>query len=338
MKSEDVRVLLLNPAPSLIKYGMKWGFEKCGCYVYLMEGEDQVYLENNPAKQLEKIEKCMIEHKINLLFCEGYAKMPIPEVSELCKKHNIKFHFWAIEDPVTPHIAEYVARNKFAEFVWTTTIEFVPKYKKFGVGSDLLLFGCNPEFSKPVPSEDEFKHDISLVGTNYSNRFDKTKEFILPLIDRGLDIKIYGLWWLNATAAVNLIKYKEKGIPVYWEKEGYQQLPFEWLPIVINSSKIMLGVNCSDYSKSQTSCRPYETLSAAKDSVYLAYYTKAQEIIFGDYIVQAKSGREMIQKAEDILTWSPEKRKRFADRARRYVIEKHNYQVRAKQILKVLGV
>ena len=30
-KHRDVRVLLLNPAPSLIKYGMRWGFDQLGC-------------------------------------------------------------------------------------------------------------------------------------------------------------------------------------------------------------------------------------------------------------------------------------------------------------------
>jgi spore maturation protein CgeB len=109
--------------------------------------------------------------------------------------------------------------------MWTTTIEFIDKYKKMGVDSDLLLFACNPDFHKPADSEDRFRHDISVVGTNYSNRYDKTKEFIFPLIENSFDIKIYGLWWMNPDIPVNLIKYKDKD--VYWQEPGYLQLPYE---------------------------------------------------------------------------------------------------------------
>lgn len=333
MKAEEVRVLLLNPAPSLIKYGIKWGFEQCGCYVHMMEN---VYLENNKIEAIKKISKAMIDHKINLLFCEGYSYMPIFEVSQLCKKYGIKFHWWAIEDPVTPIIGENVCRNKLVDFIWTTTIEFIDKYKKMGTNSDLLLFGCNPDFQRPVMGKDRFRHDISLIGTNYSNRFDKTKKFIFPLIENNFDFKIYGLWWMNPAQEVNLIKYKDKNI--YWQEPGYDQLPYEWLPTVVNSSKIMIGINCSDLSKTQTSCRPYETLASAKDSVYLAYYTKAQEEIFGNYIIQVKSGEEMIEKAKEILTWTEEERIKFATRAREFVVKEHNYKIRAQKILKQLGV
>lgn len=334
MKPENVRVLLLNPVPSLIKYGMKWGFDKIGCYTYLMEGEDSVYIESDKTISLRKIENAIITHKINLLFCEGYNFLPLPEVSELCRKYNVKFFWWAIEDPVSPSIGENVVRQKYVDFIFTTTIEFIDKYKKMGVDSDLLLFGCNPDFQKPVESEDRFKHDISVVGTNYSNRYDKTKEFIFPLIERDFDIKIYGLWWMNKNIPVNLIKYKDKN--VYWQEDGYEQLPYEWLPIVVNSSKIMFGLNCSDESETQTSCRPFETLCSSGESVYLAYYTKAQEILFGDYIIQAKSGREMIQKAEEILTWSDVKRRSIALKAREYVAKNHNYALRAMQVIEKL--
>lgn len=330
-KPKEIRVLLLNPVPSLIKYGMKWGFEQNNCFVYLME---DIYLMRSPSEKslvLQKIEQAIKKYKINFLFTEGYSNMPVYEIKKLCMKYNIKMHWWAIEDPVTPSIGENIAKNKLADFIWTTTIEFIDKYKKLGVDSDLLLFGCNPEFQKIVSSENRFKHDISVVGTNYSSRYDKTKEFIFPLIENNFDIKIYGLWWMNPDIPINLIKYKNKNI--YWQEDGYLQLPYEWLPIVINSSKIMIGLNCTDKSVTQTSCRPFETLCSAKDSIYLAYYTEAQEKLFGDYIVQAKTGKEMIEKANDILSWSIEKRTEFATRAREYVAKNHNYAIRAKTVI-----
>ena len=335
MRAKDVRVLLLNPAPSLIKYGMKWGFEQLGCYVHLMEGEDAIYtLRTDHEGMLKKIKAAIKKHDINFVFTEGFSNMPIKEVSDMCRNNKIPFHWWAIEDPVTPHIGENLAKNNLVDFIWTTTIEFIEKYKRYGIGADLLLFACNPDFQKPVLGEDKFKHDISVVGTNYSNRYAKVREFLFPLIERDFDIKIYGLWWENPDALVNIIKYKEKN--VYWKPKGYDQLPYEWLPIVVNSSKIMFGLNCSDESVTQTSCRPYETLAASGESVYLAWHTKAQDAIFGDYIMQAKTAKEMVNKTEEILSWSEPKRRAFASNAREFVVKNHTYKHRASQMINVL--
>jgi spore maturation protein CgeB len=100
----------------------------------------------------------------------------------------------------------------------------------------------------------------------------------------------------------------------------------------------MLGLNCqSDKSVTQTSCRPYESLASSSNSAYLAYYTEAQNRIFGDYIIQVNIGIEMINKAKEILEWSDKKRKDFAKKAREFVIREHNYEIRVKKILKVLG-
>jgi spore maturation protein CgeB len=326
----NVRVLLLNPAPALIKYGIKWGFEKAGCFVYLLEGEERIF-DKSQEEQLKKIAAAIKKYDINYIFCEGYSNMPIHEISKLCRDNKIRFDFWTIEDPVTPHIGEHKAREKLVDFIWTTTQEYIPKYKALGVDSDLLLFGCNPDFHKPVVSEDRFKHDMSIIGTNYSNRFNKTEEFIIPLIENDFDIKIYGQWWYLQSQEVNLLNYRYK--KVVWEEPGYAGLPYEWLPIVVNSSKIMIGLNCSDESITQTSCRPYETLASSGESVYLAYYTEAQEKLFGKYIYQAKTTNEMIEMAEMILAMSSVKRRALALIARDYVVKTHNYKIRAEKIL-----
>ena len=329
---KNIRILLLNPAPSLIKYGMRWGFEQNGVFVHLLDGEEAVY--NKPRdEQLRIIERKIKEYEINYIFCEGYSNMPVNDISILCRKNKVRFDWWAIEDPVTPHIGEYIASNKLADFIWTTTVEFIDKYKSFGVNSDLLLFGCNPDFHKPVVSENRFKHDLSLVASNYSNRFDKTKEFFFPLIDNKFDIMFYGHWWLNPNQAVNLIDRPE----YVWNEPNYGTvLPYEWLPIVINSSKIMLGHNCSDLSTTQTSCRPFETLCSSGESVFLAYYTEAQEKLFGDYIIQVKNGKEMVEKANELLALTDVQRRSIATRAREFVIKEHSYKLRAKQILDTL--
>lgn len=330
MENSDINVLFLNPAPSLIKYGMYWGAKKIGCNAVLLDSiEERVFTENQD-EQYKRIEAAIIKYKINVIFCEGYGNMNARGILELCKKYNIQYHHWAIEDPVTPHIGESFA--KVADFIWTTTEEFIPKYKKIGCDSDLLLFGCNPDIPKAVP-EKRFEAGLSVVGSNYDNRWHNALTFILPLLEDEFNPTIYGFWWMAVNQPFRLQDYgKEK---YYWKvKEGHDKetLPFEWLPIVVNSSKIMIGLNCSGDSNTQTSCRPYETLSCAYNSVYLAWYTKAQDKIFGDHIYQAKTGKEMKEMARMLLHMPEQDRIEKARKAREFVHNHHSYALRFQQV------
>lgn len=328
--NSDIRILFLNPAPSLIKYGMYWGFGKIGAKSILLTEPDERVFTENQEEQYRRIENAINKHNINVIFCEGYGNMNAAGILSLCKKYNIQYHHWAIEDPVTPHIGENFAR--VSDYIWTTTEEFIPKYEKLGCQSGLLLFGCNEEMPIP-PAEDRFKSKISIVGSNYDNRWQKVKEFVLPLLEDEFDPTVYGWWWMNEDQPFKLQDYKKS--KYYWMvKEGnnHQVLPYEWLPIVVNSSKIMIGLNCSDESVTQTSCRPYETLCFAHNSVYLAWYTKAQDRIFGDYIYQAKTGDEMVEKARMILNMSDEERIEKARVAREWVVKNHSYTIRAETV------
>ena len=323
-KNKKVNVMFLNPAPSLIKYGMHWGMNKIGCNSYLFDYGETALFDKPQDYQLRKIEEMIKIQKTNLIFCEGYTGMPLKSISELCKKYNIQLHFWDIETPVTTYIAEGML--PFSDFMWSTCIEYVNKYKNRGYNSDLLLFGCNNDFHKPTQAEDRFKHDISVVGCNYDNRYNKINKFVLPLYRDNYDVMTYGHWWLDKNRDVNLCKYPEKCY-----KDGY--LHYDLLGNVIASSKIMVGLNCSDESETQTSCRPYETLVWSNNAVYLAWYTKAQDKIFGDYIYQAKNRKEMLDMANEILSMTDGQRRQIAVRASDYVHNNHNYAIRAQTVI-----
>jgi len=325
-KNKKINVLFLNPAPSLIKYGMYWGMSKIGCNAYLFDYGETALFDKPADYQLKKIEEKIIEQKTNLIFCEGYGGAPIPQIKELCKKYGIQFHFWDIESPVTPSIA--MGQLKYADFMWSTCIEYIEKFRRMGYLSDLLLFGCNNDYHIAREPEDRFKHDISVVGCNYSNRFDKTREFIIPLFDK-FDAFAYGFAWLDAGRPVNLCRHPDK---VWGEPNGY--LGYENLGSVIASSKIMLGMNCqTDLSITQTSCRPFETLAWSNNAIYLAWYTPAQNTLFGDYMYQAHNKQEMIDMANEILAMTDEQRIAYAKRSSEYVHREHNYARRAQTVV-----
>lgn len=324
-----MRILFLSDAP-LIKYGLKPGFEQLGHITEYMTEEYQMW-NNNASVQITKLTDKINQFHADLIFTEGYAGINIKEIYKLCKSHSIPLFVWLIEDPVSTEWYSKVL-SQYSDYSFTTTIECVPIYESMGKKSEVLMFACNPDFHKPCLSENRFKHDISIIGTNYSNRYTETEWFIMSLVKNNYDIKIYGNnWWLDKNRPVNLIGYEN----YYWQESPYiNGLPYEWLPIVVNSSKIMLGMNCDDSSKTQMSMRPFETLSSSDSSVYLAHYTKAQDNIFGDLIYQAKNKDETLFMAQEILKMSNLQRKEKANKARKFVHENHNYKVRANQIIK----
>ena len=335
-----MRVLFLSEAP-LIKYGIKSGFDQLGHVTDFMYNDPAIGMyrlwDKPPIEQISILSQKINEFRPDIIFSEGYAGMPIYGISQLCKQRSIPLMIYCVEDPVSTDWYSVVLA-KYADYVFTTTMNCVPIYKKMGKPAELLMFACNPEFHKPVPSEDRFKHDISVVATNYSNRYHKTLWFLMSLIKNEYDVKVYGNnWWLDKERPINLIGLEK----YYWtEPPTYVNgLPYEWLSNVVNSSKIMLGMNCvseGDVGEDpyQCSMRPFETLACSESSVYLAHYSQAQNNIFGDLIYQAHNEDETIMMVNEILAMTDNQRKEKADKARMFVYENHTYKIRADQIIK----
>jgi spore maturation protein CgeB len=245
-------------------------------------------------------------------------------------KRSIPLFTWDIEADCTPQIGEYFVKN--CDFIFTTMEEKVQDFINRGYKSDTLLFGCNPEFHKPVASEDRFRHDLSLVARNYSNRYDYSKWFVLDILaKKKYDFMIYGIWWMDTKRPVNLSDYKEN----YWTEPGYDELPYEWLPIVVNSSKVIMGMNVPVNSNSHCSMRPFETMSCSDNSIMVAHYQKGQKNIFGDLMYHVNNTDEAEMAIDEILSMTDEQRKEKARIAREFVYTNHNYKLRAEKVIDV---
>lgn len=317
---DKIRVLFTNEAP-LIKLGLAEGFRQAGYEVRVIAGEQERLWNHSFEEQVKRLEKRVEEFKPDFVFTEGYPGCNPLAIFNVLKKHSIPHLYWAIEDPVSPDLAEQFLAG--SDIIFTTTKERVPYYQGKGKPSEVLLFGCNPEFHKQVPPKTEYKHDIVLVAANYSSRYEESKWFVMPFLERGYDIKIYGIWWDDYSRPVNLKKYPEKygGI-----------LAYENLPAIYNSAKVILGMNCDDTSNTQTSMRPYEAL-ACGGGLFLAHYTKAQWNIFGYNMWQAKNTNETLRYANELLAMSDAQRQERAFKAQQFVYKNHNYMLRANQIV-----
>jgi len=322
-----IRVLFLSQVP-LIKYGLKCGFDQLGHITSFLDNECSTIFKKSKDEQVKLIMDRVSEFKPDLVFTEGYIGLPLAIVYSKLQKKGIPLFCWDIEASNFPALGELFALH--SDFLWTTMEEKLDNFRVRGIKCDTLLFGCNPEFHKPSLSEDRFKHDISIVARNYSNRYDETKWLVLDSIEKGYDVKVYGIWWMHGTRAVNLLQYPNN----YWSEYGNDaDLPYEWLSPVVNSSKIMLGMNVPIDSNSHCSMRPFETLACSNNSLLVGHYQKGQKNIFGDYMYHVNNANEAEYAFKEILSMTDEQRIEKAKLAREFVHKNHNYSLRAQQVV-----
>lgn len=316
-----MKILFTNDPP-LIKYGLAEGFRQTGHEVKIMMGEAERLWGQSLAEHKRRLKKAIGEFRPDFLFTEGHPGFDPGTTCEIADFYKIPHLYWAIEDPICTEITlkTYIP---YVDYVFTTTIEKVPVYRGLGKKAELLLFGCNPEFHRFMGVCDKYKYDLVLVANNYSSRYKEVEWFILPLIKRGYQLKIWGIWWDDSTRPVNLLSYPE----VYGGL-----LPYEEMPAVYSSAKIILGLNCDGTSLTQTSMRPFEAL-ACGGGLYLGHYTKAQENVFGELIYQTHNTAETIATVDLILALNENERRRIAFKAQKEVYEKHSYRNRALQII-----
>jgi len=158
---KKVRVLILSEVP-LAKYGVLSGFTQQGHEADFMYGEYSLVCSSQ--MQLDRIERKIIEYRPDFVFTEGFGGCAIKELSAILKKYDIPFIFWAVEDPVTTSISMYYGR--YADFIFTTTVECFDMYHKLNKPCDVLMFATNPEFHKNVEKDDIYEYDMVIAASN----------------------------------------------------------------------------------------------------------------------------------------------------------------------------
>lgn len=318
--NKKLRVLCTNNAP-IIKFGIASGFKNLGHEVFIMDEKYQLW-DKSKDEQLSLFKSAIDEYKVDIVFSECFANFS-EEIFLYTKQMGIAHFFYSIED--TPHdhwIGDYW--SNYADYIFTTTAECLPNYWSIGKPAELMLFGCNPDFHRNTSHNNSLATDIVLVANNYSSRSYQVTDYLIPLIEQGHDLKVYGNeWWVDGSNSIDLRNYKDN-------YRGY--FAYEDLPALYSSSKIALGFNCNGDSVTQTSMRMFEVLSIG-GALLLSPYTKAQEFLFHDMVYLPRNTDEMILMANEILKMTDKQRKQKAKIAQDYVHKYHNYNLRAQQVI-----
>ncbi|OME55381.1 hypothetical protein BSK59_12945 [Paenibacillus odorifer] len=315
---KKLKILFTNSSQLIVR-GLKSGFDSLGHETFVLDGEFRLW-DKDKNEQLKLFKKALQHLKVDLVFSECFANFS-EDLFVYTKEHGIPHFFWSVED--TPHdhwIGDHW--SNYADYIFTTTAECLPNYWNKGKQAELMLFACNPSFHKHYDTK--INKDITLIANNYDRRFSQTKEFIMPLLENGYDIDIYGnSWWTDHTKEVNLCNFPNT-------YKGYGA--YEDLPQLYSQSKVAIGQNLDEDSVTQTSMRMVEVLGIG-GALLVSPYTKAQEYLFNDHIYLPKDKSEIIQMVDEVLSMTNKQRKQKAVAAQKYVYKYHNYTLRAQQVI-----
>lgn len=289
-------------------------------------------LKNDPFEDHRKLIVNEInEFKPDFVFNPGWChdRIHLDSMFDVLKEKGLAHIYWATEDPTFYELASLPLARR-SDFVFTTTMELLPSYRRLGIPSEYLQFGVNPKLHKPWPKQTEYTADIILVAHNYvlkgynewlPFRLQSTKILVEPLTDGIYDIKIWGLWWTDPKALIVIPERFHGGELDYYE-----------MPKANSSAKIVLGSQFDNTSKTQTSCRAFEVLGSR--AFHLTIYTPATERLFQNHkhLVWSKSPEET-KELVDYYLKNDFKREKIALQGQQEVYHKHTYRQRADYMM-----
>jgi len=321
----------LNPSP-MLEHGIMPAFEKLGFDLCTPRNRLQFEELKYPkcmTTTLSDDEKYQIVYNAikrsdcDWVFLNG-ANRYYTAVPDACRDFNKKFIYWATEDPVLYDLMLPIV-SKRADLILSPAIECVEKYRDLGLNAHLMMFACNPDYHKPGKYNSKYDLDIILQAScyNYPARlkgFDIIVKPAVKLSREGCKFNVYGAFWdspLGKKYLNNPLLYK-----------GFHHN--RDIPDICASSKVILGVQCSDVSKTQQSMRSFEILSGG--GFHLTQWTQSMDYFFedGKHLVTVRSAGEAYEKIKFYLSNDAERLK-IAQQGMEYVRSCHTYEHRIKE-------
>lgn len=311
-----MKAVTVGCSPLMI-HGILAGFRKLG-----FDGDHfphRSWMNLEPETGKEKLAGDLYTTRPDILIFGGYAPRYFEILPDLCRKMNTAFVYWAIEDPPGFERTLFLAQK--ADLVLTTAVEYIPRYQREGIKARLMPFACNPDYHQAGSYKQEYDLDLALVASYYTWETRRRGYDIIldPARKSNHSLRVWGAGWEREKGKKRLVDPELYG--------GY--FPNGSLPELCASTKIILGVQCADTSRTQTSMRPYEILGCR--GFLLTQWTEATTKMFTDgrHLVTANSPEETREKINYYLQ-HPAARKEIACQGQKYVYRHHTYRQRIK--------
>lgn len=145
---------------------------------------------------LAQVETAHARQPIDLLFTYFYSADVLPETIEAIGRMGITTVNWYCNGSYQFHLVEELAPAY--DFCLVPEKFRLIDYRRIGANPIYCQEAANPNIYRPYPLPVEF--DVTFVGQKYGDR----PAYIRHLLDRGLDVRVWGPHWQGGNATIPL--------------------------------------------------------------------------------------------------------------------------------------
>ncbi|AJC84182.1 FkbM family methyltransferase [Campylobacter peloridis] len=250
----------------------------------------------------------------------------LQELIEYCKENNIATVFWSKEDPV--HFNTFLAIACSVDFVFTTDIDCIPKYK-FHVGHEdvyCLPFAAQTKIHNPIEEFDR-KDEFNFAGSYYLRYPQRQLDFenLISAVKSYKNISIYDRNFNNP--------HPHYTFPDCYKDMIIGNLPFNEIIKAYKGYKFGITMNTVKQSQTMFARRAFELIAC--NTFVVSNFSRALRNFFGDLVISSDNVNELKNKlklvCEDEMYY-----KKIKLNALRKVMKEHTYTDRLNFIASVV--
>lgn len=250
----------------------------------------------------------------------------IQELISFTKEQKIPIMFWSKEDPV--HFETFLNVAKNVDYIFTTDIDCVPKYKYFTNNNNVyfLPFAAQTAIHNPIEKY-ERKDEVCFAGSYYLKYPIRQRNFN-SLIDSVMQFKNIEIYDRNYGKEHSHYKFPDK-----YKHFIIGNLPTTEIDKAYKGYNYGINMNTVKYSQTMFARRVYELM--ASNTFVISNYSLGLKLMFENLCVNSDNINEITQYFSKIVN-DNQYYKKIKLLALRKVLSEHTYKHRLNFLLSTI--
>ncbi len=235
-----------------------------------------------------------------------------------CKGQKIPTMLWNKEDPV--HYSKFLKVAKQVDYIFTTDIDCVPKYKYDCDTKDVFFLPFAAQTKNHNPIESFPRKDAFCFAGSYYLRYPERQQDIGMLsetVSKYKPLEIYDRNFDN--------DHPHYQFPDSFSKYIVGTLPFDKIDIAYKGYKYGINLNTIKESQSMYARRVYELM--ASNTIVISNFSRGMRRMFGDLVISSDESTEIEKRISPLIS-NENYYKKLRLLALRKVMNEHTYKHR----------
>lgn len=201
-----------------------------------------------------------------------------------CRMYNVPILFWNKEDPV--HFATFLPTAAAADWVFTTDIDCIPRYKA-ALGHEqvsLLPFAAQTAMHNPI--EQYQRKDAFNFAGSYYLRYPQRQQDFNTVIDAVSELKQVDIYDRNANNPHPHYMFPERYTPLI-----LGSLPFSEIDKAYKGYRYGINMNTIKQSQTMFARRVFELLAC--NTVVVSNYSRGVRNMFGELVICSDNKQQL---------------------------------------------